>query len=206
MTNTGIDDRKYLNVQLLLDQFRAGHFAAFSSLYQAYISSLLHYGNRILSDKEIVKDVIHDLFVEMWNRRQSLPDVHNIEFYMLKALRYKLFKLSNPVVSVHFQEDNSATDGSACTIDELLEEKESRQNTIRIMQDAISRLPLRQREVIYFRFYKGYTHQQVADLLNINYQSVSNLQQRAIDSLKRFIPGYSFELLSAFIFASQIYF
>ncbi|MEX6690300.1 sigma-70 family RNA polymerase sigma factor [Danxiaibacter flavus] len=206
MTTAGIDDEKYLNVQVLLDQFRSGDFSAFSHLYQAHIKSLLHYGNRILADKDIVKDAIHDLFVELWNRRQSLPEIHNIEFYMLKALRYKLFKLHNPLVSVHFQESETSTDNADFTIDNLLEEKESRQNTIRIMQDAISRLPLRQREVIYFRFFKGYTNQQVADLLNINYQSVSNLQQRAIDSLKRTIPGYSLELLSALIFASQIYF
>lgn len=205
MTTAGIDE-KYLNVQLLLDQFRSGNFSAFSNLYQSHINSLLHYGNRIISDKEIVKDVIHDLFVEMWNRRQSLPEIHNIEFYLLKALRYKLFKVSNPVVSVHFQENQTSADSSTFTIDQLLEEKESRQNTIRIMQDAISRLPLRQREVIYFRFFKGYTNQQVADLLNINYQSVSNLQQRAIDSLKRAIPGYSLELFSVLLFAFQIYF
>jgi RNA polymerase sigma factor (sigma-70 family) len=205
MTTAGTDE-KFVNQKTLIDQFRSGDFTAFASLYQTHIQALLHYGNKVITDKEMVKDVIHDLFVELWNRRQTLMQVNNLEFYMLKALRYKLMKLNKGGWLQYLEEDDPVTENFSFTIDALLEEKESRQNASVILQKAINALPLRQREVIYFRFYKGYSNQQIADLLNINYQSVSNLLQRAIETLKNAIPGYSIELLSTYILTSYIFF
>ncbi len=48
----------------------------------------------------------------------------------------------------------------------------------------LENLPKRQREVIYLKFFEGLNRDQIAEVMGINDQSVSNLLQMAIKQLK----------------------
>ena len=52
------------------------------------------------------------------------------------------------------------------------------------LRQAIAALPIREREVIALRFYRGFTQQKTADILQISQVQVSRLERRAIQSLK----------------------
>lgn len=52
------------------------------------------------------------------------------------------------------------------------------------VRTAIDQLPARQQEVIYLRFFQNLMPEEIAGLLAINSQSVSNIIQRALSNLR----------------------
>lgn len=74
----------------LWQQYKLGDPGAFSRLYGAYVQVLYAQGMRVTPDAGLVKDCIHDLFVELWRDRQRVPQPESVTAYLAEALRTKL--------------------------------------------------------------------------------------------------------------------
>jgi RNA polymerase sigma factor (sigma-70 family) len=66
------------------------------------------------------------------------------------------------------------------------------------LNKSINQLSDRQKEAIYLRYHQGLTVDQVAEVLNLNYQSTKNLLHRAIHQLRKDFPISSLFLLLNF--------
>ena len=199
---------------LLWLQFKNGDRDAFAALYQKFIIPLIAYGTRLCPDRELLKDQIQELFVELWNSRENLSvpglipsptargsaqGAGTIRFYLLKALRYKLIRLEKHrrirVDGLNRQFIDTLIEAS---IETSIIEKEAHESWRTLLRDALSHLTLRQQEIIQLRFYQGFTHEQIAELMDVNYQSVSNLLHKALSRLKEKIkmPVFVFVCLA----------
>ena len=199
---------------LLWLQFKNGDRDAFAALYQKFIIPLIAYGTRLCPDRELLKDQIQELFVELWNSRENLSvpglipsstargsaqGAGTIRFYLLKALRYKLIRLEKHrrirVDGLNGQFIDTLIEAS---IETSIIEKEAHESWRTLLRDALSHLTLRQQEIIQLRFYQGFTHEQIAELMDVNYQSVSNLLHKALSRLKEKIkmPVFVFVCLA----------
>jgi DNA-directed RNA polymerase specialized sigma subunit len=58
-----------------------------------------------------------------------------------------------------------------------------------ITRDAMRRLPERQRELVYLRYYEDLTQQQIADVMGISQVHVSRLLRVALAALREGIEG-----------------
>jgi RNA polymerase sigma factor (sigma-70 family) len=175
---------------LLWSRFKSGDRNAFAALYQRYAIPLIAYGMRLCPDRDQLKDQIQELFVELWNSRGNLADTDSVKFYLFRALRYKLIRLEKrreakmrafrmaADTSGKFQEDSVET---------VLMNKETHESHMALLRSAIGGLSLREQEVIQLRFYQGFTNEQIAELMCLNYQSASNLLYRALCRLKDII-------------------
>jgi RNA polymerase sigma factor (sigma-70 family) len=174
------------NDNLLWVQFREGDKQAFASIYHAHIDSLISYGGKLCTDREILKDNIQDMFVELWNSRENLANPDCVKFYLFKALRYKLIRAEkvrklHVVVSPNGEAIYNGIDNS---IEARIIEKEIRDSQAECLRNAIAALTKRQQEAIQLRFYQGFTNEQIASLMEMNYQSVSNLVHTALYRIK----------------------
>ena len=172
---------------LLWWKFKNDDRDAFAMLYQKHIIPMIAYGNKLCPDHDQLKDQIQELFVELWNTRKNLADTSSVRFYLLKALRYKLIRLekSRQLLSGirQFEEDN-ADKLMEDPVETSIVEKELHESYRTQLKAAIGHLTLRQQEIIQLRFYQGLTHEQIAGLMDLNYQSVSNLLYNALCRLK----------------------
>ncbi len=172
---------------LLWLQFKNGDREAFAALYQQHSVPLIAYGMKLCPDRDLLKDQIQELFVELWHSRENLSPTDSVKFYLLKALRYKLIR----------QEKNSHSRlarakalnefrGGLCEdpVETALIEKEIHESQMALLRKAIKELTLRQQEIVQLRYYQGLSNEQIAELMNMNYQSVSNLLYRALCRLK----------------------
>ena len=76
----------------LWDEFRGGSHDAFSKLYQQFIQSLYSYSLSITNDKDLIKDCLHDLFVELWRNHSNLGPTTSVKFYLMASIKRKLFR------------------------------------------------------------------------------------------------------------------
>ncbi|NJO02326.1 MAG: sigma-70 family RNA polymerase sigma factor [Bacteroidia bacterium] len=76
----------------LWQAFAKGEETAFANLYEYFIPYLLNYGFRFTPDTPLIKDVAHDIFIELWDRRPKLGSVTNPKLYLLVSFRRKLLR------------------------------------------------------------------------------------------------------------------
>jgi RNA polymerase sigma-70 factor (ECF subfamily) len=173
--------------QLAWDDFRKGDQDAFASLYHLHIQPLIAYGMRVTGEQQMVKDVIQDLFVELWRSRAHLQPVQSVRGYLLKALRYKLLRNAK-IKTRYFAELPDRADPDNAELQLLdTENEQQRRECIRL---ALERLPGRQREMVNLRFYHGCSTEEAAEIMAVNYQSAANLLHRAIVQLRDILgPG-----------------
>jgi len=186
---------------LLWSQFKNGDRDAFAALYRQHSLPLIAYGIKLCGDRDLLKDQIQELFVELWNSRENLSSTDSVKFYLFRALRYKLVRSEkNRQSRIHLI--RSAADAAGDPLEDSVEktvvEKEIRESYRALMKKALKELTPRQQEVIQLRFYHGFSNEQIAELMNMNYQSVSNLLYRSLSRLKEKIKFPDFTTLLLF--------
>jgi RNA polymerase sigma factor (sigma-70 family) len=186
-------------------QFKNGDREAFAAIYQQHSVSLIAYGMKLCHDPDLLKDQIQELFVELWHSRENLSLTNSVKFYLLKALRYKLIRQEkNNATRVGMDWRSVALSGKYREepVETSLIEKEIHESQMALLRKAIKGLSLRQQEIIQLRFFQGLSNEQIAELMNMNYQSVSNLLYRALCRLKDLVQIPAFKtLLLLFFFA-----
>lgn len=175
----------------LWQKARFGDKEAFCQLCENHYKILFNYATSFTKDRELIKDQIQDLFLHLWEQRNTINEIRVITIYLIKALRNNLLQHLRRnqwnILNDNFTEDlNFFEEINAET--NLISHEIYSQNEQRIRQ-AIALLPKRQQEVLFLKFYQGLDHQQIADLMDINKQSVSNLLQKALITLRTLFPN-----------------
>lgn len=67
----------------LWQQFGAGDAQALGALADQFYRPLLNYGLRLSPDRELLKDLLQELFMDLWARRQTLAQPDNVKAYLL---------------------------------------------------------------------------------------------------------------------------
>ena len=172
------------NDKLIWNRFLAGDNEAFSEVYQKYVQSLFLYGLQFTSDRELVKDSIHDLFVKLYNGRNNISEIKNVKIYLFVLLKNILideFRKNSKIATT----DNlqPLENNTASAEDEFLDREEAFLAQQKV-KDLMSVLTLRQRKAIFYRFIEGMDIKDICELMDMNYQSVVNLIQRALTKIR----------------------
>ena len=186
-----------LSDSTLWNQLRAGEEEAFSLLFEKYYGSLVNYGKTLISESDTVKDCVQDVFVDIWMYRYKLNDAIAVKAYLLSCVRKRIarfherehiFSKVKDVDSLDFLFDFS--------IEEQLIADETTAIKVQQLNRLINNLPTRQKEALYLRYHQGLSVEQVAEVLNMNYQSTKNLLHRAILQLRK---DFSISVLALFV-------
>ena len=178
-----------LSDSALWNQLRVGDEEAFSLLFEEYYGLLVNYGKTLMSEGDLVKDCVQDVFVDIWTYRHQLNDAIVVKAYLLSSVRKRIARLHQrehifskvkDVDSLDFLFDFS--------IEDRLIADESQAIKVEQLNRLINNLPARQKEALYLRYHQGLSVEQIAEVLNLNYQSTKNLLHRAILQLRKDFP------------------
>lgn len=168
--------------------FRSGGEEAFSSFFYAFYSSLYNYGLKLVRDEELVKDVIQDFFLYLFENRTSLAEQVELPIsYLLASFRRRLLNERNRLKLRHERlEKNDLAMAELFVIgkEDLMIKEESNIRDKAIVLKLLNELPPRQREIIYLKYYHDLSIQDIADVFSISYQVVANHLYRALKKLR----------------------
>jgi len=171
----------------LWNEFRSGNAEAFGALIRVHYPDLFQYGTRFTKDKELVKDCLQDLFLELWANRETISETSFVKYYLLKSLRRRLNKkigrsrYTGSWEELHFE---SLFNGSP-SIEVSIIHEENLAELVRKMRQALAGLSKRQQEVIYLRFYLDADIDEIGEIMGLNRQSVYNLLHEGLKKLKK---------------------
>lgn len=163
----------------------SGDEAAFSALFRKYHVLLVNFGKIYTVSDSLINDAVQDLFSDFWEKRKKLnPDV-NVKSYIFGGFRNKLLKRINKRKGFVFREEPIEVEFELSYESLKIETEENKDKILRL-NSLLNQLPPKQKEVIYLKYYKGLSNEQIAQILNINYQSVKNHVYRSIIMLRSY--------------------
>ena len=151
-----------------------------------YYDDLYNYGARFTKDDGLIKDCIQEVFISLWQRRETVSAILSPKYYFLRAIKNKVLKALHKnirqLTSGHLQEDYDFF--HEFSIERVIIEKQISDEKAEKLKKTLSLLSKRQIEIIYLKYYQYLDHGQIAELMNISRQSVYNLLHEAIHKLR----------------------
>lgn len=172
----------------LWNGIRSGSEVAFELIYDRYFRVLYAYGRSLLTDEEVVRDVIQDLFLEIWRQRLVLSPARSVKYYLLGSLRRRIQRIQKPI-DLHRRTLASVPESDLPTQESpefLFTQAEAEFLQSEKIKHWLDQLPPRQHEALELHFYHNLSYREVATLLDIKEQTARNLVQKALTLLRRF--------------------
>ena len=170
----------------LLERLQQNDEEALALLMKMYYDNLYNYAARFTKDDGLIKDCIQEVFISLWQRRETVSEILSPKYYFLRAIKNKVLKsLHRHVRKINpdqLQEDYDFF--HEFSIERVMIEKQISEEKAARLRKTSSLLSKRQIEIIYLKYYQYLDHGQIAELMNISRQSVYNLLHEAIHKLR----------------------
>jgi len=193
---------KYLNLKdfEIWQLISKGDQCAFDHIYINYAKDLYKYGFRFTHDTELIKDVIQDVYVHIWESKRVLTIQKSIKFYLFSSFRRQVIKRVNAACKYDSIEDYHSKVSWEASFQEILEENQISLEVTNKLCRAIDRLPIRQKEAIYLRYLQELTYDEISELMGVQIPSIYNLIFKGIKSLKNVLSPSDFTPKSLVLF------
>ena len=157
----------------------------FTALYDKHIDNLFAFGSRFTADREMIKDCIHDVFVKLYTKRESLSVVENIDSYLYVSLRNRINDEFRRNVHLCDHEITDVSMKGMAEAEAFAKEKMERQQQLSAsVEKYFYMLSPRQRQIITLYYKEQRKYDDICQIMGINYQSVRNLMHRSIMRLR----------------------
>ncbi|MEN5085593.1 sigma-70 family RNA polymerase sigma factor [Sphingobacterium faecium] len=168
--------------------FQVGHEASFKVLFERYNQSLYNYGFKFTQDNAVIEDSIQELFVKLWSNKENLNTEVSVKNYLYKSFRRILIKNIEQTIK-RAQVTNSAIEHLPFTIELPHDVSMIRKERVLEIKDkldqALSNMTDRQREIIHLRFFEELTYAEIASIMGLSTKDTYKLYYRALDNLKK---------------------
>src|SRR6266496_733517 len=76
----------------LLQQLQQNNEEALALLMKMYYADLYNYAARFTKDDGLIKDCIQEVFISLWQRRETTGSILSPKYYFLRAVKNKILK------------------------------------------------------------------------------------------------------------------
>jgi len=124
-----------------------------------------------MRDQSRSEDVVQDLFVDIWNKRQQLTHVDSIAAYLRRSTQYKCYDQlrkdkRNPEYKSELPQ-NLETTGSLSIEEQIISDEK-----LNHINNVINTLPEKGRAVFLMSRIDGLTYKEIAETLNVSLKTV----------------------------------
>ncbi len=177
------------------DNSNTGNFDEknFEILFKTYFVPLSAYARKFIHDIDTVKEIVHDVFIRLWEKRDTIDTNKSIKSYLYTSVHNRCLNYIRD--NKKFDKENidmaniSANTNKEET-DKLVEaELESK------IKNAIDSLPERCKEIFVLNRFDELKYKEVAVKLNISVKTVEAQMSKALKILKEKLAEYLYALL-----------
>jgi RNA polymerase sigma-70 factor (ECF subfamily) len=154
----------------------------FEGIYNSLWSKLYNVAFSYFRDRTTAQEVTQDVFVNFWLRSDSLGEIHDIEAYLLRAIKNRIYDQFEKIHSKEKLEKNivlRSTDKTKNT-----EETIEYLDTWQLLNQEIDRLPVTTKTVFRLSRFDRYTNEEIAGRLRLSGKAVEYHITRALKRLR----------------------
>lgn len=155
---------------------------ALRQLFDRYWLMLYKTAYKYTHDEEVSKEIVHDIFLNIWNRRHALQ-IESFPQYLLTAIRYQYYNRKRLAVSpITLVDDYSKLEGISSVNEVELKQNES--DLMALLRSHLSALPKRCQEIFLLSRREHLSNDEIAHQLNISKRTVENQITAALKYLR----------------------
>ena len=154
-------------------------YQQFCDIYLPLTEGLYRVAYYLLETEQDAKDAVQDLFIKLWDSRDTLDNVHNPMGYSIRLLKNlcidrlrKESRLARADLTDEIASDDTADGPQA-----------AREQTERLMR-AVRKLPEKQRQVLELKLLRGMSNEQISQETGMSNLAVRVMISRARAKLK----------------------
>ncbi len=169
----------------------------FEKLFKEYFAALSNVAYAVVKDQDQAKDIVQQVFIKFWDKRNSVNIEDNIKAYLKRAVvntslnhieKNKKLKLEDDFKTLQLIDSDSS---------------EAREKNIveveKAIKLAVANLPDKCQTVFSLSRYEGMTNQEIADYLEVSVKAVEKHISRALRELRDKLKPYM-NLISIMLF------
>ncbi|WP_316825911.1 RNA polymerase sigma-70 factor [Pedobacter miscanthi] len=166
----------------LTEMFLGGDQFAYTEIFERYHGLLLRHTFQLLQDKDEALDLVQDVFLSLWQRRETLVFSTSLSAYMYTATRNRVFnRLSHQKVANRYADSLAGfMKKNHPVADEQMIEKEL---TV-LIEKEIHNLPAKMREIFLLRRKDELSYKEIAERLGISDQTAKLQVHNAVKTLR----------------------
>ena len=164
----------------LIDAIKRDNKSAFRALFDKYYQLLLAVAINFIKDVNTAKDIVQEVFFQIWQKREQLNISSSVEAYLKRSVinrSLNLIKYQQRLTgdeALGFKESNEVSALEKIQANELQE----------VIQHALDSLPERCRLIFIMRRVEGLSHKEIAEKLEISPKTIENQMTKALKILK----------------------
>lgn len=161
----------------------SGNYRAFTALYERHWLKLYKTAQKYCSDNEVCEEMLHDLFVTIWNRREHLR-ILDVGQYLKVAIRHQVYAYQKKIIKLEIEYREYINDIPMHPEFNKGYEKILSDDLEMVLQGQLSTLPQRCREIFLLSRKDHLSNLEIAEKLGISKRSVENQITAALKHLR----------------------
>jgi len=157
----------------------------FEEAFRKYFPGLLHFAMKYLPDTDDAREVVHQVFINLWERRLEIDFARPLKSYLFTSVYNRSLNVIRDRKKMAGEEslpEGADEYGVAGQIEAMELEKR--------IGEAIATLPEKCREVFELSRFGGLKYSEIAEQLNISVKTVENQMNKALKTLREKLADY----------------
>lgn len=176
----------FSNNSFLIYSLIKGDAKAYSFLVDEYHHKLCVYAYGLTHDHDLAEDVVQNVFIRTWTRRERLKPNFSLQSFLYKSV-YNEFIDQYRKQKLVFSLENKHIDALTTIVEE--EDTHSLERLIQLVRQEIQQLPPKCKEAFLLSKVEGLTNIEIAEYKNISLKTVEAHMTKAFSTLKEKIGG-----------------
>ena len=154
----------------LLIRIKNGDEAAFNRLYCLFKEPAIRFCNSIIKDIEESENLIQEVFIKIWEKRQGINPELNFNSYLFTIIRNRVYDYLKEVKKNDFVKERYWHN----IVEYQQSEPDLKEERINKIKMAIDELTEKRRKIIQLNYEEGKSYEEIANMMNISKNTVKN--------------------------------
>ncbi len=166
----------------IIEGLQSGRESAYRQLFERFYRKLVIFAMKYIGDREVARDLVQDLFLGIYESRQSISIQTSLRSYLYSAMKNRCLNhiKHRAVREKHASMIIHSGKGEDEELEELIETTELEARIFKI----VSKLPHRCRHIFILSRVDGKRNREIADDLNLSIRTVETQISKALKSLR----------------------
>jgi len=157
---------------------------AFEALFRKFFPALMAFSLKYLPDEDDAREVVHNVFINLWDKKASLDTSQSLKSYLFTAVHNRSLNVLRD--RRKFSDEEMPEISSGENVHAQMESVELEEH----INDVIAGLPEKCREIFELNRFDGLTYGEIAEKLGISVKTVENQMSKALRILREKLAHY----------------
>ncbi len=172
----------------IFERMAAGDQHALRFFFDKYYNDLCNYVNLYIHNPSASEDIVQELFIYLWEKREIIKLNTSVKAYLFQASRHKYLNFLRSEKSHHKIEQEVSVNEEVLVMEGDISRKTLQMEEI--ISASIEKLPPRCREVYLLHKNEELSYKEIASQMNISVKTVENQMTIALRKLKELLTPY----------------